>query len=185
MGHMGKLVLVLFVCLSLTACKSEQEQANDAALKIRSGILENAPHLTASVTADYGDRVYDFTLSYDAAAGVLTVLEPEILAGITVQVTNGSTALKFDGVELNTGPLTEDGLTPVSALPVIVTAWKQGYITEAYYEKLDDVQTVVLATSLSDTVTHTTWFDAGTYQPVKSEIASDGYAVIQCRYTVA
>lgn len=50
----------------------------------------------------------------------LVITAPEEVAGITATVENGQTFLKFDGVQLETGPLNADGLSPLDALPAFI-----------------------------------------------------------------
>ena len=67
-----------------------------------------------SVTADYGQRVYEFEL--DAAVNgeetVLTVTAPELIAGVTARTAGTEGALEYDGVILETGALSRGGLSP-------------------------------------------------------------------------
>jgi len=175
-------VLLVFIALFVQAsCKSE-ENADEKALEIRSGILASDIEFSAYITADYGDRVYDFKLDYSSENSKITVVEPEIIAGVAVSISDSGTVLNYDGAELNTGALTDDGLTPIASIPTIVTEWHSGYISDSYFETLDQVKAIVIQTTVSDSVIHSTWFDRETGQPIKSEIASDGYVVIQCEY---
>ena len=81
---------VLMMTLLLSGCKAggggEENPENLAAL-IRGEYLNlTAWTATVSVTADYGQRVYDFVLDVSwekDGETVLTVVEPELIAGIT------------------------------------------------------------------------------------------------------
>ena len=56
---------------------------------------------TMDVTADYGQRVYEYTVSFSSTQKdgmTLVITAPEEVAGITATVENGQTFLKFDGV---------------------------------------------------------------------------------------
>lgn len=182
MRRAAALLLGFLALLSLTSCKSGKESANEKALEIRDTVLASDITFSAYITADYGDRVYDFKLDYDSPGSRITVLEPEIISGITVGISESGTVLSYDGAELNTGALTEDGLSPIASIPTLVTEWQSGYISESYFEKLGDRDVTVITTTISESVTHSTWFDRETGLPVKSEIASEGYVVIQCVY---
>ena len=172
-------LICLFALLSLflTACSREQPP-EERALEIRERFLTSTQRFAAELTADYGDRVHHFTLRFDSAASTLEVLAPEIIAGVLIEVSESGTVLHFEGAELNTGPLTEDGLSPLAALPVIVYEWKEGIITGAHYETFHGIRAVVMTTDISDTVRHMTWFNAETDIPIKAEILENGFAVI-------
>ena len=59
-----------------------------------------------AVTADYGQRVYEFLLSaaVDGDETVLTLREPELAAGITARIGEEGGALEYDGLALDTAP---------------------------------------------------------------------------------
>lgn len=171
------IVTALVFLLLLTACSANQT-AEERVLALRERFNAATPRFAAHVTADYGDRVYGFTLRFDAGASSIQVLAPEVLAGIQIGIAEGGTVLQFEGAELNTGALTADGLSPLSALPTIVAEWNAGHIIEAHYETLHDIRTVVMTTAVSDTVRHKTWFNAETDIPIQAVILSDGFAVI-------
>lgn len=168
----------------LTSCVSLSKSAGESAEEIRTLLINSDISLTAEVNADYGERVYDFTLNYDTASCRIEVKEPEILDGLIVTVSeeDGSTVLTYDGAELNTGAFDENGLSPISVLPALVKQWREGYILESYYETLDDVDTVAIKTNISDEIVSIGWFDRSTGAPVKSEIVIDSQVVIQCTF---
>ena len=170
-------LLLFFLLVSLSACRGEQP-ASERVLEIRGLFQSGTQHFSAEITAHYTDHVYHFTLRWNSAASTIEVLAPEIIAGVVVAVSESGTVLHWDGAELNTGPLTEDGLSPLAALPTIVFQWKDGHITNAHYEPFAGVNTVVMTTAISDQVQHMTWFDRDTGLPVKSEILQDGRLVL-------
>ena len=141
--------------------------------------------LTAELTADYGDRLYPFTLRYEGSAdsGTITILAPESVSGVTAHVSDGGATLSYDGAQVYTGALTQEGLSPMDAIPAILTAWHQSFVTEAVYETLDGTQCCTLLYRITDEVSLRTWFDAETYIPLEAEIISGGFTVIHCRFS--
>lgn len=83
------------------------------------------------ITADYGDKLYEFTLEclYDKDGNMqFEVLKPESLVGITGSVSNGGGKLTFDDQAL-AFPLLADGyLSPVSAPWLFMRSLRSGYI---------------------------------------------------------
>lgn len=185
MRRTATLILALFMVFSLTSCVSSSKSADETAQDVRTRLQDSEISLTAELKANYGDRVYDFTLAYSTSSGIIEVKAPELLAGTTVTVNkeDGSTTLQYDGAELDTGALTEDGLSPVAALPTIVDQWIESYIIESFYESSDGTDFVAIRTQISDDVISTNWFDRSTGDPIKAEIATDDNVVIQCTFS--
>jgi hypothetical protein len=136
--------------------------------------------LSASVTADYGDRIYECKFKYADAGGTgeLTILEPSELAGLTATVSGGGVTLRYDGAALDTGELAGGAVTPAGVIPALLEQWRSGYITESNLEKLGTADTLALATELSETVAQRTWFDVKTGLPLRAELADGGRMVL-------
>lgn len=146
-----KLFCAPIVCLLLAALLggcSKTESENDLALQLRSDFLAmDGCSGTMDVTADYGQRVYEYTVSFSStqkSGMTLVITAPEEVAGITATVENGQTFLKFGGVQLETGPLNADGLSPLDALPAFIAAMQSGYIAETGSEMLGETETLRL-----------------------------------------
>ncbi len=141
--------------------------------------------IKAAVTADYGDKVFEYTLKYSGSesSGTIEIVSPEIIAGIRAQVSfDDGIKLEYDGTVLDTGKLYEDGLSPVDAIPVMLKQWQEGYISGYSLEKHDGINCTVADMTVSDGVSLRTWFDSETFLPVYSEIAHNGYVVIKCDF---
>ena len=87
----------------------------------------------------------------------------------------GETELSYGGVVIGAGPLNEDGLTPVSAVPVILQAMAGGHV-ELLWRDGDDLAARLYAGENSRC---TVWLD-GDLTPTHAEIASNGRTVISC-----
>ena len=84
---------------------------------------------------------------------------------------------------LDTGPLPDTGLTPVDALPVMLTTWQSAYVSSVGQEKLDDAPCfhVVYKSTVSGVeIQQDAWFAADTYKPLRAETFSGGTRVIEC-----
>lgn len=180
-------VCVLMTTLLLAGCgPAGMSQAEELALEIRVELLEmDSCTARLEITADYGQRVYQ----YEMAAAVtgedtaLTLSAPETVAGFTARLSGEGSALEFDGLAVDTGPLDGAGLTPVSAFPALLEAARTGYILSCGLEE----DTGLLRVDCGDPEgepgagTRTAlWFDAGTRALTRGEITVDGLRVILC-----
>lgn len=185
----------MIILLALLAgCGGEAgSEEDELALEIRGEYLAmTSCQATAEVTADYGQRVYEYTisLSYEKEGEtVLSLLEPEEVAGITARISNGETTLEFDGVRLETGPLSNDGLSPLEGLPALLAYAREGYISAIAVEALGEEGPQALHVCYSDpegspgTGTEgALWFDLATHALLRGEISVDGYTVVQCEF---
>ena len=185
---------MIALLLVLTACGSGQggSQAEQLALDIRGTYLGLAA-CTASmqVTADYGQRVYQYgvDLAWEReGATVLTLTAPQEVAGVTARLEEGQTALEYDGVRVETGALDQEGMSPIDALPTLLQAAREGFLAECILEDLDGARALhVTSRDPEQQPGHgreiQLWFDAATGALLRGEIAQDGYTVIQCVFS--
>jgi hypothetical protein len=170
----------LFTLLASCAGHADAERLED---EIKDGFRgAGGIEATAGVAADYGDGVLRFTVKYAGTAdmGSVEILAPEQVAGITARVAFPECELEYDGISMEAGTLTGDGLSPVQALPVLLGQWTDGYTELASFERLGDIDALVLETRITDDSSQKTWFDAQTLLPMRSEIYGGGRMVIAC-----
>lgn len=171
------LPVLLAFCLLLTGCGSKaakkqfekfsEELAGSAALSF-----------TAQMRAEYEDKTVQFTLQYekDETGCAVTVLAPELIAGVKARVAGGDTALEYDGMIIDTGTLDSYGLTPMSALPVLVQAMTAGHLDSYWQENGMTVMQLIP----NDHLTATVWFEGGSLVPVRAELISEGRVTVSC-----
>ena len=98
------------------------------------------------------------------------MLAPQLIAGITARIEPGSTSLEYDGVCLGTGELDDFGLSPMSSLPMLVQAMKDGNVNAGWNES----GCTVLELQSTDELTCTVWFSPEDMIPRQAELCSDG-----------
>lgn len=181
------LCVPMITLLLLTACGSGGgNQTEELALTIRGEYLDMTTcSATADITADYGQRVYQYTMevSVEGEETALTLSAPDTVAGITARVKGEDTQLEFDGLLVETGPLNEDGLTPVSAIPALLETARSGYITTCSLEEESGLLRIDCGEpeGTPGTGTETSlWFDPSTHALVRGEIYVDGFRTILC-----
>jgi len=173
------------LCLCLCACSggaSEAELAQE--IRIRFLSAENVT-LTADLTADYETAVFACKLEYACrgAEGTVSVLAPDTVAGLEAQIADGTLQLRYDGAAWDAGRLNADGLSPVTALPLALREWRDGFISDRYRESWNGTDAVVLVTETADDTALRTWFDAGTLQPIRGEYYRNGILVLGMDFT--
>ncbi|MDR3207888.1 MAG: hypothetical protein LBT60_06095 [Oscillospiraceae bacterium] len=179
------LLLMLPFCLLWASCHRQETvtATNDVAALYAA--LESAT-TQATLSADFGDRVIEFTLRYDFVRdGVSTVeiLAPEEVRGIKATIEAGRTELIYDGLILETGSLPGTGLTPADALPAMFRAWGSGYAASTGRETLDGeacLHVVYKSTVGGVEIEQNAWFAADTFKPLKAETMAGGRRVIAC-----
>jgi len=177
--------------LLLSACGGKANEAEDLVQTLRGKYLEMTActgHM--DLTADYGQRVYIFGVDFSWALEgetVLTLTAPENVAGTTARIAKGETALEYDGVSVETGPLNDAGLTPMDVLPALLAYVREGYLAECVLEgETGERLRVICREPENDPgqgVEATLWFDVGSLCLLAGEISQEGTTVIQCTFT--
>lgn len=185
-------VCVLMITLLLAACGGSGEDKGplEQALAIRGEYLA-AAGCTArlDVTADYGQRVYTHTVDVNVSDGrtTLQVVAPEEVAGFTAHLDGARSSLEYDGAVLETGELSCDGLTPLSAVPVMLETARSGFIAGCTREMLGEREAVRVqchdpAAQPGNGRETTLWFDADSHMLLRGEVSVDGRRVITCEF---
>ena len=126
---------VLMMTLLLSGCTGVGgDSPESAALALRDA-YENLAGWSSivDITVEVGDKVFDFTLAADwqkEGETVLTIVAPELLAGITARIADGGTVLEYDGAGLSLGLLDGRGLTAVSVVPWVMEQIAGGYMAK-------------------------------------------------------
>ena len=131
------------------------------------------------MTADWGDTTADYTLAvtYDGQETVQEILSPELLKGVRARALRGQTSVDYDGVILGAGPLDGEGLSPMSAVPVILDALASAYVELLWW----DGDTIAARLYVGEQSVATVWLDSESLALTAAEIACDGRTVISCR----
>ena len=165
------LPLLLSICLLLPGCGKNRAESEFEAFVGRLNAVQEL-RFTAKVRAEYEHKTARFALAYEenAEGGRVTVLAPELIHGVSARFAPGGTTLEYDSVVLDTGSLDSFGLTPMSALPVLLHALRVGH-AESIWE--EEGQTVVQLAP-DDRLLCTVWFDPDPLRPTRAELVTDG-----------
>ncbi len=190
---MGKrLLCVLMMTLFLTGCGGMKgNDAQEMALRLRGNYLESVGCSgTVALTADYGERIYRYELEFTQGEEetVLTLVQPDTVAGITARLSKASgNVLEYDGVVLETGPLNEEGLTPVGAVPAILTALREGYLDSCVLEEWETGPVLRILVrdperQYGEGLELLVWMEESG-RVLRAEFSQDGVCVIQCEFS--
>lgn len=175
---------VLMMTLLLTACgHGGKDDPRQLASLIRGEYLNMTGWSSGiNLTADYGDRVFDFTVNAGwrkDGETVLTVVKPDLIAGITARLKDGETLLEYDGAGLSVGALDEEGLSPISAVPALMKQITKGYMAQCRWD--GDGESRLLRVRCRDPekgeqegTEYTLWFDPATHALLRAEVSAGG-----------
>ena len=173
---MKRLIIPFFLCvLLLTACGRTRREGDYRAFAERLNSLESLS-FTAQVRAEYEHKTARFGLAYeeDGEGGRVTVLAPELIRGVSARVKPGSSTLEYDSVVLDTGSLDSFGLSPLSSLPAMLRAMRQGHVDCIWEE---DGKTAVTLEA-DDALRCTVWFSEPDMRPMRAELITDGRVTV-------
>ena len=166
----------------------EGQRLLDQALTIRGEYLAMSNFSArAELTADYGQRIYPYTLGVTGSDEeiTLTILEPELLSGITARTARDGSFLEYEDLCLETGPLTAERLSPMSAIPAMLEQLRSGYLMAWSTEENETLRiTCGDPDSTPDRGTvFDLWLDSESHSLLRGEISIDGRRCIQCIFT--
>lgn len=145
---MRRIIASIFcIVIVLSGCKNS-DTSTDKALLLRNRILNsNGCSFSADVTADYGEKVYQFTMDCETdSEGNLkfTVTAPTSIEGITGKITDNGGGITFDDKVLAFQTIADDQVTPVTAPWLLLKTLRSGYIRgctdgdDSYQITIDD-----------------------------------------------
>ncbi len=183
MGRFRALPLMMSLLILAGCAGGGEGSEEDVALEIRRNFLDMTGCTgRLSLTADYGERTFDCVLDvvYDSVGGAtVTVVEPELVAGVSAHLAPEGATLTYDTVSLETGPVTDDGLSPMETPVTLYRA-----VTEGYLAAWDMDETAVYLTYRDGTsepgqgLETAVTFDKATLHPTEFFLSWDGKQVI-------
>lgn len=181
MKKVGVLTILLLFLVGCSNTSSEIERG----MALRSKLLQaETVTFDAEITADYGDKVYTFTLACQGdSQGNLSfaVTAPESIAGITGRVTNEGGKLTFDDTALQFNLMADDQITPVSAPWILLKTLRSGYLTSACMEG-DQLRLTIDDSYEEDALNLDIWLDAEDI-PAAADILYDGRRILSLAVT--
>lgn len=172
-------VLCLYLILTMLCGCSGKKAELDRAMNLRVTLLSAGCTFDADITADYGDEVYNFSVSCEGdSEGNLgfTVTAPESIAGITGVVSQEGGKLTFDGTAVTFPLLADEQLSPVSAPWILLKTLRGGYFSAAGMEE-ELLRLTIDDSYEEDALQLDIWLN-GENQPVRADILYDGCRIL-------
>lgn len=181
---MKKVGAFLILLCFLSGCSGASKEI-ERGMALRSKILKaSSCTFDAAITADYGDKLYSFSMACQADAQgdlTFTVTAPETIAGITGRVGSDGGRLTFDDTALQFDLMADGQVTPVSAPWVFLKTLRSGCLTSAGME--DGSLRLSIDDSYADDALHLDiWLDEGD-MPVRAEILYDNRRILSVAVT--
>ena len=181
-------VPMIALCLLLCGCG---KQTAEPAADLRSVYQEmSGCEMTAEVTCEQSGLEWSATLHGTYVPGgesTVEVLEPLELAGVRAVIREDGWTLEYGDLCLDAGTLTEEAVSPATALARIVYALREGWLLEENTEERQDIPCVRLALEQTgsgggDIVT-TIWLRRADGTPFLGEIAVEGETILTAEFT--
>lgn len=175
---MKRAVCILLMLVLLCGCSGNGEEL-DRAMGLRAQLLAHSCSFDAEITADYGDKLYTFSVYCEGdPQGNLgfRVKAPDTIADITGSIASGDGKLTFSDVALEFPLLADDQVTPVSAPWLLLKTLQGGYLTSAGMD--GELLRVTINDSYEDDALQLDiWLDSNDL-PVQAEILYDGRRIL-------
>ncbi len=147
----------------------------DRCMTLRERLLVTGCAFQGTVTADFGDMLYSFTLDCvtDAEGSLsFSVIEPEEISGIAGTVRAGKGKLEYQDAVL-AFPLLADGeISPVSVPWLLISALRGGYLASCGKDG-EQILLTVHDSFAEDALQMDVWLNADNL-PVRAEILWQG-----------
>ena len=174
------IILLIFpVLMLLFGCVKNSGEIGGAIAMRQKLLSANGCAFKATVNADYGDKIFSFTMQCEAdKVGDVTfsVVAPDEIAGISGKITEIGGHLTFDDKALAFAPIADGQVTPVTAPWLLVKTLRSGYISSCgkdgdhIYMQIDD--------SYAQQALHLDIWTDKSFEPIRGEILWMGKRIL-------
>lgn len=128
-----KFVSLICVVFILTGCKNANSFMENTVSLRESITKSNGCSFSATITADYGEKLYAFSMDCQTDKDgnmSFAVMEPATLAGITGRIDASGGAITFDDKVLAFQAIADGQITPVTAPWLLIKSLRSGYLRD-------------------------------------------------------
>ncbi len=176
---MKRIAAIVLFLIMLSGCRGNGG-GMDRPLQFRKNLHESSGcTFDAVITADYGNKCYEFELSCKVNNGSelsFCVIQPETISGISGIISEQSAALTFDDKILAFEMLADGQITPVMAPWLTIRALSSGFINACGTEG-ENLRVQIDDSFKQSPLKLDVWFDAADH-PVRAQILWDGRRIL-------
>lgn len=174
-------LFVLMISLLLSAgCSGGRE--DEETVSIIQQQLSEASTLTVQAEVCTQDSRFKLLCLGEGDSFSVTVIEPELIAGVTATVSGSELEIGYDEVFISVGALNSDGISPFSALPCIAETLRNGHAAEVWRESVFETECICARFQVSDESRLTIWIEPELQAPVYAELDNGGKVVLSCTF---
>ncbi|MDL2300241.1 hypothetical protein LJC01_01190 [Clostridiaceae bacterium OttesenSCG-928-D20] len=165
----------------LTGCLPQGGGEKEEFQEFREGIRKTK--MTAQIRADLGDRVSDFLIEYseEENEALAQIIEPSLIGKSAARFTVDGVLLEYEGIVLELGSLDENGLSPMTAIPLISLALKSWQLSDFRKTEMDGIDEEIYLAKLSDLAGKSVKiYLEEDFKPFYAEIELDGKTALYC-----
>lgn len=176
----GRVFLLALALTALCACGGKTDAAMQQALDLRTALgAAGGCAFTAEVTADYGEKIYAYTMDCVCEAGAgarFTLRAPQTLAGISAEISADGARVSYEDTEVGFSTLAGGRLAPMQLPWLLADGWYSGRIRAAGRE--DGLVRVTCQLGYGEqALTLDTWLGEDGF-PRKSTVSCDGQTLL-------
>ncbi len=125
---------ILLLCLLLTACgETSAEQRAAEVQESLAALTGYRAEVRADLPREEETLHYAFTVEHNGEETTVTLIEPQLLEGVSAVLTDGALTLTYDTLVLDAGTAGE-GVSAVNCAPLLLRAAAEGYVLRASFE---------------------------------------------------
>ena len=175
-------VLMIVFFSACTAGDNQKLLANITDLYATAGEFDSR----VSITVELPQRTATYVIDWQYAAGksILTVAEPEQIAGITAETEDNGLTFHYEDAVLVVDS-SGDGISPIEVLPELYFGWSGGLVKDFNMETYQDEDALAVTYSQergTNEYTQRVWFDPVRLTPLYAEFYQGDALALTCEF---
>lgn len=178
-------ILLMIISLLLTGCGEAARLEKDFENARESWREAEKISFKAEISAELYDSLFTCTLfcSHEDGETLVEILAPENISGIRARLREGEASLEYDGLILAIGDPMNGEVSPLAAMPLIVSALLDGHVTLLWNETEEGENLTAVEVYVDENSSLRLWFARENFLLSHAELVSGGKAVVKCRIT--
>ncbi len=180
--RMTALMISLVLLCGCASASADRERVET----LRSRVAKAAQiSFKAELIADDGEARERYVLLCTWTDGdtELRLLYPELIGGVTAHIKEENAALTYDGLSFEMGAVDANGLSPMLAPVIVLSALRTGVVSQLRREERGGTETIAFRVLCTNGYYTDLWIDAQTLAPCCAEILSGERAALRCTLT--